>query len=73
MKVNASFELVVIEQLIKLLKEFKNVFFVTCKNMKGIPPKIVQHIIELDTTIPLAHKVNYQLHPNYFAIIKQDI
>jgi len=53
-KVNASLEPIVTQQLIKLLKEFKDVFAWTYKDLKAIPPKIAQHMIELDTTI-LAH------------------
>jgi hypothetical protein len=41
--------------------------------LKGIPPKIVQHKIELDTTIPHVHQARYWLNPNYVAIVKQDI
>jgi hypothetical protein len=40
---------------------------------KGIPPKLAQHIIELDTTIPLAHQVRYRLNPNYTITVKHDI
>ncbi len=39
----------------QLLKEFKDVFAWTYKDLKGIPLELAQHIIELDTTIPLAH------------------
>ncbi len=39
-----------------LLKEFKDVFAWTYKDFKGIPPKLAQHKIELDTSIPLAHQ-----------------
>jgi len=38
-----------------LLKEFKEVFAWTYKDLKGIPPKPTQQKIELDNTIPLAH------------------
>ncbi len=41
MKVNFALELVITYQLIKLLKEFKDVFAYTYKNLKGIPLKIV--------------------------------
>jgi len=41
--------------------------------LKGIPPKIVQHKIELHTTIPPTHQVRYKLNLNYVAIVKQDI
>jgi hypothetical protein len=37
MKLNASLELVITEQLIELLKEFKDVFSWTYKDLKGIP------------------------------------
>jgi hypothetical protein len=40
-KVNFALELVVINQLIELLKELKNVFTSTYNDLKGIPPKIV--------------------------------
>jgi hypothetical protein len=43
------------------------------KDLKGILSKLVQHIIELDTSIPRAHQVRYKLNPNFVAIVKQDI
>jgi hypothetical protein len=49
----------------QLLKEFKDVFTWTCKDLKGIPPKLAQHRIELDNTIPLAHQARYGLNPKY--------
>jgi hypothetical protein len=56
-----------------LLKEFKDIFAWTYKDLKGIPPEIVQHWIKLDILIPLAHQTRYRLNPNYATIIKQDI
>ncbi len=56
-----------------MLKELKDIFAWTYKDLKGIPLKIVQHQIELDTLIPLIHQIKYQLNPNYVAIVKQDI
>jgi hypothetical protein len=41
----------------KLLMEYKDMFTWTYKDLKGIPPKLTQHCIELDTLIPLAHHV----------------
>jgi hypothetical protein len=38
-------------ELKKLLKEFKDIFAWTYKDLKGIPPKLAQHRIELHTTI----------------------
>jgi hypothetical protein len=54
-KINVDLEPIINSQLVELLKEFKDIFAWTYKNLKGIPPKISQHRIELDTTIPLAH------------------
>ncbi len=70
---NSTFEPIIKEQLIELLKEFKDVFAWTYKDLKGIPLKIVQHRIELDTIVPHVHQTRYWLNPNYVAIVKQDI
>jgi len=66
-------EPIVSYQLIKLLKEFKDIFVWTYKDLKGIFPNIAQHWIELDTSIPLVHQARYQLNLNYVTIVKQDI
>jgi hypothetical protein len=39
-----------------LLEEFKDVFAYNYKDLKGIPPKLAQHRIELDTSIPPVHQ-----------------
>jgi hypothetical protein len=51
-------------ELEQLLKEFKDVFAWTYKDLKGIPPELAQHKIELDTIIPLAHHARYRLNLN---------
>ncbi len=58
------------KELWMLLKEFKDVFAWTYKDLKGIPFKLVQHIIELDTSIPPTHQARYKLNPNYVATVK---
>jgi hypothetical protein len=60
-------------QLIKLLKEFKDIFVWIYKDLKGIFPNIAQHWIELDTSIPHVDQARYQLNLNYVTIVKQDI
>jgi hypothetical protein len=55
------------------LKEFKDIFVWTYKDLNNIPLKIVQHQIKLDTSIPLAHQTRYWLNLHYIAIIKHDI
>jgi hypothetical protein len=54
-KINVQLETGKVLEVEQLLKEFKDVFAWTYKNLKGIPPKLPQHIIELDTTIPSTH------------------
>jgi hypothetical protein len=41
--------------------------------LKGIPQELVQHKIELNTSIPLTHQARYRLNPNCVITIKQDI
>jgi len=48
-------------------------FASTYKDLKGIPAKLAQHIIELNIIIPLAHQAMYKLNPNYATMVKQDI
>ncbi len=72
-KINAQLEIGKVLELEQLLKEFKDVFAWTYKDLKGVPLKLAQQKIELDTTIPLAHQVRYKLIPNYATTIKQDI
>jgi hypothetical protein len=72
-KFSVDLELVVSYQLIELLKEFKDIFAWAYKDLKGIPPNIVQHWIELDTLIPHAHQARYRLNLNYATIVKHNI
>ncbi len=56
-----------------LFKEFKYVLAWTYNDLKGIPPYLVQHRIELDTSIPPIDQTRYIFNPNYATIIKHDI
>jgi hypothetical protein len=51
-------------------KGIQGVFTKTYNDLKGIPPKLAQHWIELDITIPLAHQAKHKLNPNYATLIK---
>jgi len=53
-----------------LLKEFKDVFAWTCKDLKCILLKLVQHKIELNTLILPTHQTRYKLNLNYATTIK---
>ncbi len=45
----------------------------TYKYLKGIPLELVQHIIELDTTMPPIDHARYRLNPHYITTMKQNI
>jgi hypothetical protein len=45
-----------------LLKEFKYMFTWIYKDLNGVLPELVQHRIELDISIPLAHQTRYRLN-----------
>jgi hypothetical protein len=53
--INAELETGKVLEVEQLLKEFKDVFAWTYKDLKRIPLELAQHKIGLDTTIPLAH------------------
>jgi hypothetical protein len=40
--------------------------------LKGIPPHIAQHQIELNN-IPQARQVRYKMNPNYVTMVKHDL
>jgi hypothetical protein len=69
-KVNSQLTKEKIEELHMLLKEFKDVFAWTYKDLKDIPLELAQHRIELDTSIPLTHQARYKLNPNYVTTVK---
>ncbi len=45
----------------------------TYKDLKGIPLKLAQHCIELDTLIKPTHEARYRMNTNYVTIVKHDI
>jgi predicted transcriptional regulator len=69
-KINAQLETCKVLEVEQLLKEFKDVFAWTYKDLKRIPPKLAQHIIELDTITPSTHQAKYILNPNYVIVVK---
>jgi hypothetical protein len=52
------------------LKEFKDVFALTYKDLKGIPLELAQNEAKLDIIISLTHQDRYKLNPNYVTTIK---
>ncbi len=56
-----------------LLQKFMDMFAWNYKELRGIPPHIVEHKIELDTIIPPSHQTHYRMNLNYATVIKQDL
>jgi hypothetical protein len=54
-KVNFKLQLEKVLELEELIWKYMDVFAWMYKDLKGIPLELIQHKIELDTTIPLAH------------------
>ncbi len=72
-KINADLIALVAITVEEPLKEFKDVFAWTYKDLRGIPLHIAKHKIDLDTTIPPTHQARYKMNPNYTAIVKHDL
>ncbi len=72
-KVNGQLTKETTEELQTLFNELKDVFAWTYKDLKGIPSKLAQHIIELHTLIPPTHQARYKLNPNYVALVNHDV
>jgi hypothetical protein len=60
-------------EVVQVLREFKDVFAWSYKDLKEIPPSLVKHIIELEKDVPTAHQARYRMNLNYASIVKQDI
>jgi flagellin-specific chaperone FliS len=72
-KINAQLETSKVLEVEQLLKEFKDVFYMDIKDLKGIPLELAHHIIKLDPTIPSTHQAKYRLNSNYVTKVKQII
>ncbi len=45
-------------------------YFKLNEELRGIPFHIVEHKIEVNTTIPPSHQVHYCMNPNYAMVVK---
>jgi hypothetical protein len=73
MKLSTNQHLLMTTEVESLLRKYKDVFPWSYKGFKKIPPHIVQHWIELDTTISPSHHKQYQINPNYVVMVKHDL
>ena len=56
-----------------LLLKFRDVFAFTYKDMKGIPPHVCEHKIELQPEAKLVRQMRYRMNPNNVAKVKEEI
>lgn len=61
------------KKLIQLLKSYKDVFAWTYEDMKGIPPHICEHKIEIEPDAKPVKQSRYQMNPTYAAQVKEEI
>ncbi len=43
------------------------------KDLRSIPPHLMQHWIEFNTNIPTSHQTRYRMNLNYVVVVKQDL
>jgi hypothetical protein len=60
-------------QVIEILRNYKDVFAWTYENKKGIPPHNCEHKIELKPNTKPIKQSRYQMNPNYAAKVKEEI
>jgi hypothetical protein len=58
-KLNVDLDSYVAYAAEQLLKEYKDIFTWRYKDLRSIPPHLVQHWIELNTNIPASHQTRY--------------
>ena len=56
-----------------LLLQFKYVFIFTYKDMKGIPPYVCEHKIELQPETKPIRQMRYRMNPNYTTKVKNNL
>ncbi|KAL2631457.1 hypothetical protein R1flu_016143 [Riccia fluitans] len=61
------------QQYNNLLREFKDVLAADYRDMKGIPPEIAEHRIDLLSNTRPIQSQYYQLNPNYTARVKKEL
>jgi len=72
-KLNVNLDEVIVGELEALLREYKDMFAWSYKDLTEIPLHIVEHLIELNITILPTHQAKYQMNPNYAVVVKHDL
>ncbi len=72
-KLNVDLDDVIVGEAKTLLQKYKDMFAWSCKELIIIPPHIVQHRIDLESTIPPIHQVKYRMNLIYVTVVKYDL
>ena len=72
-RVSAELEKQFKEQLVQLLKEYRDVFAWTYTDMEGIDPKFYEHKINLKEGAVPVKQQRYRMNPNYAKQVKEEI
>ena len=72
-RVSAELEIQFKEQLVQLLKEYRDVFAWSYADMEGINPKFYQHKINLKEGIVQVKQQRYRMNPNSAKQVKEEI
>ncbi len=73
MKLNTNLDSLVVVIAKQLLKEYKDVFVWTYKDLKNIQAHPAQHLIEFNTSIPASHQTWYWMNSNFATVVKKDL
>ena len=60
------------EQVIEIVRDYKDVFTWMYEDMKGIPPHICEHKIELKPNTKLIKQSRYRMNPNHAAKVTEE-
>ena len=72
-RVSAELEKQFKEQLVQLLREYRDVFAWTYTDMEGIDPKFYKHKINLKEGAVPVKQQRYRMNPNYAKQVKEEI
>jgi len=73
MKLNIILDSLVVAIAKQLLKEYKDIFMWTYKDLRSIQAHPSQHLIELNTSISASHQTWYWMNSNYATLVKKDL
>jgi hypothetical protein len=61
------------KEWLQFFKDTKDVFAWTYKDLKGVPPKICQHQIVLESNAKPVRQRQYRMNPKYSLMVKEEI